>query len=161
MNAVDQNTSSKQEVAIVSTHSRLKAAGSTIQPLVPRLKSFNTQPPEGGWFDVLLGITNLQVSTHSRPKAAARRQAWRTVSLRFQHTAARRRLYCACRPHTLFGCFNTQPPEGGCSFCRLLNRFVVFQHTAARRRLLRKPCKSGLSGWFQHTAARRRLHTDL
>ena len=56
-----------------------------------------------------------KVSTHSRPKAAARGQ--RRVGL-------------------ADGGFNTQPPEGGCP----LTGFVAtpvreFQHTAARRRL--------------------------
>ena len=38
-------------LAVVSTHSRLKAAG----PLRPRARGlrycFNTQPPKGGWFE--------------------------------------------------------------------------------------------------------------
>ena len=34
---------------VVSTHSRLKAAGPLHLPLQCRLKSFNTQPPKGGW----------------------------------------------------------------------------------------------------------------
>ena len=33
----------------VSTHSRPKAAGDRIPVRVKILKSFNTQPPEGGW----------------------------------------------------------------------------------------------------------------
>ena len=55
------------------------------------------------------------VSTHSRPKAAALMAG----------------LACARI------CFNTQPPEGGCS--HLFYQSVTpkeFQHTAARRRLL-------------------------
>ena len=55
------------------------------------------------------------VSTHSRPKAAAR------------HPAAKA---------ALVGCFNTQPPEGGCPDRKTLgSRPRSFQHTAARRRL--------------------------
>ena len=77
----------------VSTHSRPKAAGNLYEyPLTPS-GSFNSQPPEGGWtLDVcMLGheiafqltaarrrldqargvrVGRLQVSTHSRPKAA-------------------------------------------------------------------------------------------
>ena len=58
------------EFPSVSTHSRLKAAG--IHLRLYRLQSFrfNTQPPEGGWiplpFDAEIDI----VSTHSRLKAA-------------------------------------------------------------------------------------------
>ena len=76
---------------------------------------FNTQPPEGGCFGDVRHVAGGQVSTHSRPKAAAMRRA---VSLRasmFQHTAARRRL-CRCQSREYLG--------------------GVFQHTAARRRLL-------------------------
>ena len=53
---------------------------------------FNTQPPEGGWSTKRLFVSRLQVSTHSRPKAAG--QNWLTFIRRrgFQHTAARRRL---------------------------------------------------------------------
>ena len=34
----------------VSTHSRPKAAGTAGTLLITRVKCFNTQPPEGGWF---------------------------------------------------------------------------------------------------------------
>ena len=123
----------------VSTHSRPKAAAATKIQRAGDYRRFNTQPPEGGcnhnylkkvyegafqhtaarrrllyrWAVIL---QPLDVSTHSRPKAAA------SVVLRvvycislFQHTAARRRL-----PITL------------------LRRYQLnqFQHTAARRRLL-------------------------
>ena len=78
---------------VVSTHSRLKAAGICILAAVRLLDGFNTQPPEGGWFFEFLGVAgrhsfNTQppeggwvftinitahlydVSTHSRLKAA-------------------------------------------------------------------------------------------
>ena len=35
--------------ALVSTHSRLKAAGPSIPAAIGRLDGFNTQPPKGGW----------------------------------------------------------------------------------------------------------------
>ena len=76
------------------------------------------------------------VSTHSRPKAAALMAG----------------LACARI------CFNTQPPEGGCS--HLFYQSVTpkeFQHTAARRRLLVVLITEALVDLFQHTAARRRL----
>ena len=76
---------------------------------------FNTQPPEGGW---------------CLPRFA------RAAGLRFQHTAARRRLELL--------------PD-------MQARAGLFQHTAARRRLV-SPIRWGCTcGWFQHTAARRRL----
>ena len=56
-------------------------------------KSFNTQPPEGGWaVEVVRGYPQM-VSTHSRPKAAGDLNAMvEAQPVEFQHTAARRRL---------------------------------------------------------------------
>jgi len=55
----------------VSTHSRLKAAGSENSGSDKRLGSFNTQPPEGGWDGVKkIEMASPLVSTHSRLKAA-------------------------------------------------------------------------------------------
>ena len=34
--------------------------------------------------------------------------------MRFQHTAARRRLFSNFSTFSASSCFNTQPPEGGC-----------------------------------------------
>ena len=57
-------------------------------------------------------------------------------SIKFQHSAARRRLATVAMIWDVFTGFNTQPPEGGwhgravcCHVCRR------FQHSAARRRL--------------------------
>ena len=116
--------------AIVSTHSR-----PTMEPTRPI--SFNTQPPEGGcqgcdvlgWF---LSGFNTQppeggceqycrynqpnaVSTHSRPKAAAR--VLESVGLRLDVSTHSRPK--AAAPGDGGGSdggdgFNTQPPEGGC-----------------------------------------------
>ena len=80
------------EPKIVSTHSRPKAAGSddlslswvidcfNTQPPEGGWKvfvftrcttsSFNTQPPEGGWRQIQQRAARIDVSTHSRPKAA-------------------------------------------------------------------------------------------
>ena len=103
-------------------------------------KSFNTQPPEGGWITLPLTINAQIVSTHSRPKAADEADScFGVVVVLFQHTAARRRL----TSHHRIGGGN-----------------VGFQHTAARRRLntaAAVPCQAFLQ--FQHTAARRRLKT--
>ena len=54
----------------VSTHSRPKAAGSKKQNALKRSKSFNSQPPEGGWTSRVVAMILDNVSTHSRPKAA-------------------------------------------------------------------------------------------
>mgnify|MGYP000367160244 CR=1 FL=1 len=77
---------------IVSTHSRLKAAGKSILRITNEIYCFNTQPPEGGWLiiaknrDGEMGFNTQPpeggwlliphspnvdfVSTHSRLKAA-------------------------------------------------------------------------------------------
>ena len=98
----------------VSTHSRPKAAGFVKNFFWPpeemfqhtaarrRLdwqqgqdylaRSFNTQPPEGGWQYVEQAVQHLLVSTHSRPKAAGSKTCTFGSNGKFQHTAARRRL---------------------------------------------------------------------
>ena len=60
-------------------------------------------------------LSGIDVSTHSRPKAAGRDETSSIpVCSQFQHTAARRRLGHAYRLASSVGCgFNTQPPEGG------------------------------------------------
>ena len=77
------------------------------------------------------------VSTHSRPKAAVHIFKSPVIFVRFQHTAARRRL--------------------GVRFRLRLCVITMFQHTAARRRLGRHRPFCSLYPKFQHTAARRRL----
>ncbi len=121
-----------------------------------------------------------QVSTHSRPKAAAKAEGYFKPDLTFQHTAARRRLpalenrwmtflkfqHTAARRRLILHhqydkypqCFNTQPPEGGWSKQnRRTGKPMVFQHTAARRRLNLHISNPFFLFPFQHTAARRRL----
>ena len=99
------------------------------------------------------------VSTHSRPKAAGCGQKPEPKPpMRFQHTAARRRLVSNISTATASACFNTQPPEGG--WFILAGKIILywlFQHTAARRRLGGLAVLFGILLVFQHTAARRRL----
>ena len=81
---------------------------------------------------------DLDVSTHSRPKAAAfadRLNYFRECSFNTQPPEG------GCRCYSPFehvsACFNTQPPEGGCLGGKINQvRQIEFQHTAARRRLL-------------------------
>ena len=56
-------------------------------------RSFNTQPPEGGCAFTQSILPDDAVSTHSRPKAAATGGIFTLLRVRFQHTAARRRLH--------------------------------------------------------------------
>ena len=104
------------DIIIVSTHSRTKAAAIKRLRLGKRLKCFNTQPHEGGCKEDIFTAEE---------------------RVRFQHTAARRRLlrklFCLCYQSSVSthsrtkaaamqvtaillatACFNTQPHEGGC-----------------------------------------------
>ena len=117
----------------VSTHSRLKAAGSLLNADFPIAPCFNTQPPEGGWRNISLIGRAALVSTHSRLKAAGLPNSLRPSPLPSFNTqppeggwiriasllVSKRR-------------FNTQPPEGGWSPSpQDFHRVAVFQHTAA------------------------------
>ena len=74
---------------IVSTHSRLKAAGRNPRPSTDRSQSFNTQPPEGGWITPIIDTPkDSEVSTHSRLKAAGKKSLYYDKFDLFQHTAA-------------------------------------------------------------------------
>ena len=123
----------------VSTHSRPKAAAVVCRGVVSRVIRFqHTAARRRLQARGLAAVEAVEVSTHSRPKAAACRKTKKKGEMvGFQHTAARRRLQSFGSSHPPPGCFNTQPPEGG---CRSKSRFPAasppFQHTAARRRLL-------------------------
>ena len=100
---------------LVSTHSRPKAAAQVIKKYRNHYDVSTHSRPKAAAFGDCDQAKAYQVSTHSRPKAAA-------LPLFFSPM--------------LVGCFNTQPPEGGCSsFCTEVVKFALFQHTAARRRL--------------------------
>ena len=77
------------------------------------------------------------VSTHSRPKAAARfRLEYKSNCYSFNTQPPEGGcVYLTLTVLSLCG-FNTQPPEGGCA-TGIVETFnlVTFQHTAARRRL--------------------------
>ena len=78
---------------VVSTHSRPKAAGGTVSVAVVRDNDVSThsRPKAAGPSSAIL-FTLSKVSTHSRPKAAG---------IDFSAAAS------------VYGSFNTQPPEGG------------------------------------------------
>ena len=100
----------------VSTHSRPKAAGRFVKLAPAWVFGFNTQPPEGGWFGLIISSAIYQM---------------------FQHTAARRRLdgnslsiECPCRVST-----HSRPKAAGSTVTLRHFKHELFQHTAARRRL--------------------------
>ena len=79
--------------------------------------SFNTQPPEGGCCQTMSLIQNYTaVSTHSRPKAAAKLHPRCILLSRGFNTQPPEGGCAKCHKlATKAKCFNTQPPEGGCS----------------------------------------------
>ena len=100
----------------VSTHSRPKAAARFLITSAMGLRGFNTQPPEGGCWRILdFLVFRVGVSTHSRPKAAASHVF---ISSEFPcvSTHSRPKAAAAIRPAVISttNSFNTQPPEGGC-----------------------------------------------
>ena len=104
-------------------------------------RRFNTQPPEGGW-PIRLSIScSVAVSTHSRPKAAGRVKAVRAVQpLRFQHTAARRRLGKRQTGGARRSGVSTHSrPKAAGKYVPSMKTTQTFQHTAARRRLVPFP----------------------
>ena len=169
-------------LALVSTHSRPKAAGASHSSHKSMRSGFNTQPPEGGW------ASNRKVSDDCLwfQHTAARRRLGRLPkrllkSTKFQHTAARRRLVDV-NLRSLIGehSFNTQPPEGGWTFSVLFEKpFSSFNTQPPEGGWLcvssyqvlccvsthSRPKAAGAFGiygsarsvLFQHTAARRRL----
>ena len=79
-------------ICIVSTHSRLKAAGWILSMRTEKDTSFNTQPPEGGW--AILPITKCcMICFNTQPPEGGWFRAFLKLTKR--------------------KCFNTQPPEGG------------------------------------------------
>ena len=123
--------------ALVSTHSRPKAAGQLRVHMGAAIRVSTHSRPKAAGFLSFRFKKLFFVSTHSRPKAAgpncicsvishwgfqhtaARRRLGVFVRLEcgllmFQHTAARRRLVAnfSINSASLYG-FNTQPPEGG------------------------------------------------
>ena len=102
-----------------------------------RVSGFNTQPPEGGWYDRPCFGGRYAVSTHSRPKAAELEEAEKNSAM-------------VVSTHSR--------PKAAETFSRFQAFFVAFQHTAARRRLGKGSFSVICNKKFQHTAARRRLN---
>ena len=99
----------------VSTHSRPKAAGKFKKHACGRWAGFNTQPPEGGWEETAMITSDLLRFQHTaaRRRLAPHKQTAKPYR-QFQHTAARRRLVQALHNfQRSISSFNTQPPEGG------------------------------------------------
>ena len=118
---------------LVSTHSRLKAAGRQLRPAWRRIYSFNTQPPKGGWEAYQAVKSDLEfVSTHSRLKAAGSRFTGTNSDLNGFNTQPPKGGWVCPQPKSfnIWG-FNTQPPKGGWTQRPDLTPGGSFQHTAA------------------------------
>ena len=99
---------------------------------------FNTQPPEGGWpAAVCYALKQMDVSTHSRPKAAGIiRRIWRILTASFNTQPPEGGWNYVGYGFRQSSSFNTQPPEGGWQQKQYQqSEPKAFQHTAARRRL--------------------------
>ena len=101
----------------VSTHSHPKVAAS-VAHRIPANPAVSTHShPKVAAATRLQYLALALVSTHSHPKVAAGTRPQEVQRIVFQHTATRRWLLPLMPPHRSgMGCFNTQPPEGGC-FC--------------------------------------------
>ena len=146
--------------ALVSTHSRSKAAANVIRVLIARRYSFNSQPLEGGCHEVPRHIDPRKAFqlTAARRRLLARPAKPRHARV-FQLTAARRRL----RGFRFWGSRGGWVSTHSRSKAAALSDVIsirpnqAFQLTAARRRLLViAPLQIRLCR-FQLTAARRRL----
>ncbi len=117
-------------------HTAARRRLETVHYRLIQSRSFNTQPPEGGWGSRREWRRVRFVSTHSRPKAAGRD---------------------VVRRESVRRCFNTQPPEGGWGG---MENPVVSEcvSTHSRPKAAGKNPDSVRGKYrFQHTAARRRL----
>ena len=108
---------------------------------------------------MLKQISQIKVSTHSRPKAAGNdRRRIRRYTISFNTQPPEGGWIGHLWNAKKIECFNTQPPEGGWVFQTSSNIHILwFQHTAARRRLVLCLWHKHQQMLFQHTAARRRL----
>ena len=123
---------------------------------------FNTQPPEGGCLSNESQPFKIEVSTHSRPKAAGPLVSLQRVVQAFQHTAARRRLLLEVANNTRASLVSTHSRPKAAAIAKTDSLpSSLFQHTAARRRLFHFCDNFILVFQFQHTAARRRLLLDF
>ena len=122
---------------------------------------FNTQPPEGGWTLAARSSSGRSWFQHT---AARRRLAWLetlSFSIGAVSTHSRPKAAGLARNSLLFdwGCFNTQPPEGGWTLSIDISNLFNAVSTHSRPKAAGSISASNGKGipLFQHTAARRRL----
>ena len=122
-------------------------------------RSFNTQPPEGGWAYRLRFLRSDLSFQHT----AARRRlvnqlTQETIELMFQHTAARRRLAAAQKAAAKIFDVSTHSRPKAAGIKLNVNGIYLFVSTHSRPKAAGPFNQYSRSqAWFQHTAARRRL----
>ena len=143
----------------VSTHSRPKAAGYFIYVGGAEMKSFNSQPPEGGWVWPTSPVSDgyrFQLTAARRRLAGGVRHV--AGGGAFQLTAARRRLVVNIGIKLVIFIVSTHSRAKAAGLWRDVRwRYLLFQLTAARRRLEGGGDSYVAFKAFQLTAARRRL----
>ncbi len=167
---------------LVSTHSRLKAAGRQDNPILSASLCFNTQPPEGGWLHQQSQDSDRSSFNTQPPEGGWFITKISSVSFGwFQHTAARRRLEFRRETDNRFFLvsthsrpkaagagkrahqnrrpgFNTQPPEGGWAHGGYtFSDSHGFNTQPPEGGWTAHMVQEDTSEMFQHTAARRRL----
>ena len=124
---------------------------------------FNTQPPEGGWAIVWV-FSALEISfqhTAARRRLGLGRLS-NTATSKFQHTAARRRLDTRAQAISEAKQVSThsRPKAAGCIFRHPNDNARVSTHSRPKAAGYRSVSPM-LSTGFQHTAARRRLESKV
>ena len=168
---------------LVSTHSRPKAAGQCGIICLYDWRSFNTQPPEGGWANIGNWQTVLERFNTQPPEGGwIVTSCFRNERVSFNIQPPEGGWQQGQNPHPSPTSFNTQPPEGGWPpTAKIHGKPVCFNTQPPEGGWGKK--KSAIEknrgfntqppegGWchpadsqtdtklFQHTAARRRLAT--
>ena len=122
-----------QGCLIVSTHSRLKAAGSINRHQIRYCQRFNTQPPKGGWQAEWEKQVREAVSTHSRLKAAGTAQSELFADMEVStHSRLKAAGFTRCETEVVVNVstHSRLKAAGIYNACKI-KQGKVFQHTAA------------------------------
>ena len=121
-------------------------------------RSFNTQPPEGGWVSGVQFVPLSQVSTHSRPKAAGGMYRPMMAAMGVS-THSRPKAAVLTPPNTRWSaCVSTHSRPKAAALGNHLEAQSRTVSTHSRPKAAAFLASAGVSGsLFQHTAARRRL----
>ena len=140
--------------AVVSTHSRPKAAAADIATNGLTIVFQHTAARRRLLYSCR-SIKPIMMFQHT----AARRRLPNSERLKkrvgvFQHTAARRRLPCALPASIGLQRFNTQPPEGGCELRSIFARRLGWVSTHSRPKAAARPVKHAIAIFHVSTHSR-------